>query len=87
MTHGARQGLNLYTSSSDPATAPRLSDRVRGSLFVAFAGASQELQLGCRLMVPFPLQGHPIVQPWLNQRQLCAGRHGPSAVPFTQVHS
>ena len=44
--------------------APRLRLRVRGSLFVgSVVGASHELQLGLRLIVPLPEQGQPIVHP------------------------
>ena len=48
-------------------------------------GAEHALQFGRRLIVPLPEHGQPIVQPWLNQRQLCAGKHG-LLLPLTQVH-
>ena len=38
---GARQGLNRYVSSAEPAAEPRFIVRVRGSLLV---GAAVELQ-------------------------------------------
>ncbi len=63
---GARQGMYLYTSSLEPGSAPRLMDRVLGSLFVLTPGCGHALQLGWRLFVPFPVQLQPIVQPWLN---------------------
>ena len=65
---GARHGMNLYTSSADPAATARLSVRVMGSLLVGFMVVLQLLKLGRREFVPFPVQGHPIVQPWLNHR-------------------
>ena len=63
--------------------APRLMLRVRGSLFVATPGVAQELYAGSRDAVPFPEHGQPIVHPWLNHRQDCAGWQSP--VPLVQV--
>lgn len=60
---GARHGMYLYTSEADPACAPRLMERVRGSLFVGVPGLSQALQFGRLLIVPLPVHGQPIVQP------------------------
>ena len=67
---GARHGMYLYTSSLEPAVAPRLMERVLGSLFVLTPGRGHADQLGWRLIVPFPLQLHPIVPAPKNKRHL-----------------
>ena len=57
------QPSTCATNQHQPGAAPRLMDRVRGSLFVLTPGFSHALQLGWRLIVPFPEQLQPIVQP------------------------
>ena len=81
--------LRFLGAVDSPTFAPRLMERVLGSLLVGSPGWSQLDQFGLRLIVPLPVQGQPMVQPWLNHRHDCAGRQcrsGPGwSVTLVQV--